>query len=70
LSVAILRAIPIAPFTVIHIISGAFQVPVRGYLLGSLIGLAPGIILTNLFAHRLQSAMRNPAWQALFCSPC
>jgi SNARE associated Golgi protein len=59
-SVATLRAIPIAPFTVINIISGVFQVPVRGYLLGSLIGLAPGIILTNLFAHQLQSAMRNP----------
>jgi phospholipase D1/2 len=35
-------------------------VPVRDYLLGSLLGLAPGIILTNLFAHQLQSAIRNP----------
>jgi phospholipase D1/2 len=60
LSVAILRAIPIAPFTVINIISGAFQVPIRDYLLGSLIGLAPGIIVTNLFAHQLRNAMRNP----------
>src|SRR5688500_1023665 len=41
-------------------ISGAFQVPVRDYLLGSLLGLAPGIILTNLFARQLQSAIRNP----------
>jgi phospholipase D1/2 len=60
LAVAALRAIPIAPFTVVNIISGAFQVPVRDYLLGSLLGLAPGIILTNLFAHQLQSAIRNP----------
>ncbi len=60
LAVAALRAIPIAPFTVINIISGAFQVPVRDYLLGSLLGLAPGIIITNLFAHQLQSAIRNP----------
>ena len=59
-AVAALRAIPIAPFTVVNIISGAFQVPVRDYLLGSLLGLAPGIILTNLFAHQLQSAIRNP----------
>jgi phospholipase D1/2 len=44
LSVATLRAIPIAPFTVINIISGAFQVPIRDYLLGSLVGLAPGIL--------------------------
>ena len=41
LAVATLRAIPIAPFTVVHIISGAFQVPIRDYLLGSLIGLDP-----------------------------
>jgi phospholipase D1/2 len=60
LAVAALRAIPIAPFTVINIISGAFQVPVRDYVLGSLLGLAPGIIITNLFAHQLQSAIRNP----------
>jgi len=60
LAVAALRAIPIAPFTVINIISGAFQVPVRDYALGSLLGLAPGIIITNLFAHQLQSAIRNP----------
>jgi len=60
LAVAALRAIPIAPFTVINIISGAFQVPVRDYIFGSLLGLAPGIIVTNLFAHQLQSAIRNP----------
>lgn len=60
LAVAALRAIPIAPFTVVNIISGAFRVPVRDYILGSLLGLAPGIIVTNLFAHQLQSAIRNP----------
>jgi phospholipase D1/2 len=62
LAVAALRAIPIAPFTVVNIISGAFRVPVRDYIFGSLLGLAPGIILTNLFAHQLQSAIRNPGF--------
>ena len=57
---AALRAIPIAPFTVVNIISGAFQLPVRDYVVGSLLGLAPGIIITNLFAHQLPSAIRNP----------
>ena len=64
LAVAALRAIPIAPFTVINIISGAFQVPVGDYVLGSLLGLAPGIIITNLFAHQLQSAIRNPGLES------
>ena len=60
LAVAALRAIPIAPFTVVNIISGAFQVPVRDYIFGSVVGLAPGIIVTNLFARQLQSAIRDP----------
>ena len=60
LALAALRAMPIAPFTVVNIISGAFQVPVRDYVLGSLLGLAPVIIITNVFAHQLQSAIRNP----------
>jgi phospholipase D1/2 len=69
LAVAALRAIPIAPFTVVDIVSGAFQVPVRDYVLGSLLDLAPGIIITNLFAHQLQSAIRNPDFGALFYWP-
>jgi phospholipase D1/2 len=65
LALATLRLIPVAPFTMINIISGAFKVPFRDYLLGSLLGMAPGIILTNLFAHQLQSAIRNPGLGSL-----
>ena len=41
-------------------VSGAFKVPVHDYVIGSLLGLAPGILITNLFAHQLQNAIRNP----------
>ena len=40
--------------------SGAFKVPVRDYTIGSLLGLAPGILVTNLFAQQLENAIRNP----------
>jgi phospholipase D1/2 len=59
-AVAALRLLPIAPFTVINVISGAFKVPLRDYALGSLLGLVPGILITNLFAHQLTSAIRDP----------
>ena len=59
-AVATLRLLPIAPFTVVNIVSGAFKVPWRDYLLGSLLGLAPGILITNLFAHQLASTLRDP----------
>jgi uncharacterized membrane protein YdjX (TVP38/TMEM64 family) len=59
-AVATLRLLPVAPFSLVNIVSGAFKVPLRDYLLGSLLGLAPGILITNLFAHQFESAIRNP----------
>jgi uncharacterized membrane protein YdjX (TVP38/TMEM64 family) len=60
LAVATLRLLPVAPFSVVNVVSGAFKVPLRDYVIGSLLGLAPGILITNLFAHQFQSAIRNP----------
>ena len=59
-AVATLRLLPVAPFTVVNIVAGAFKVPLRDYILGSLLGLTPGILVTNLFAHQLQNAARDP----------
>ncbi|HWO41625.1 MAG TPA: VTT domain-containing protein [Candidatus Eisenbacteria bacterium] len=61
-AVATLRLIPVAPFTIVNVISGAFQVPIRDYFVGSVLGLAPGILVINLFAHQTVSAIRNPGW--------
>jgi len=55
-----LRLLPVAPFTIVNVISGAFRVPMRDFIVGSLLGLAPGIIVINLFAHQMVSAIRNP----------
>ena len=60
IAVATLRLLPVAPFTVVNIVSGAFKVPPRDYFIGSILGLVPGIVVTNLFAHQFQSAIRDP----------
>jgi uncharacterized membrane protein YdjX (TVP38/TMEM64 family) len=60
IAVATIRLLPVAPFTIVNVISGAFRVPLRDYLVGTLLGMAPGIVLINLFAHQLESAARNP----------
>ena len=59
-AVATLRLLPVAPFTVVNIVCGAFKVPWRDYIIGSILGLVPGILVTNLFAHQFESAVRNP----------
>jgi phospholipase D1/2 len=60
IAVATLRLLPVAPFSVVNIVSGAFKVRPRDYIVGSILGLLPGILITNLFAHQFQSAIRNP----------
>jgi len=60
IAVATLRLLPVAPFTVVNVVSGAFKVPLRDYVVGSILGLLPGILVTNLFAHQFESAIRNP----------
>jgi phospholipase D1/2 len=60
IAVATLRLLPVAPFTVVNIISGAFKVPVLYYFVGSLLGMIPGILVITLFARQLASAVRNP----------
>ncbi|HEX9445006.1 MAG TPA: VTT domain-containing protein [Candidatus Binatia bacterium] len=60
MAVAALRLLPVAPFTIVNIISGAVKIPVWNYFLGSLIGLAPGIIIINFFTHQFARAVRHP----------
>lgn len=60
IAVATLRLLPVAPFTVVNIVAGAFKVPLRDYIVGSVLGLTPGILITNLFAHQFENAVRDP----------
>jgi len=59
-AVAIVRLLPIAPFTVINVVAGASHIGLRDFLVGTLIGLSPGILLTVTFVHHLVEAVREP----------
>lgn len=61
LAVAVIRLFPVAPFTVVNIIAGAFHISFRDYLVGTMLGMVPGIIITVTFAHHLAEAVRNPS---------
>lgn len=59
-AMVILRILPVAPFTVVNVIAGASQISLRDYLLGTLIGMGPGIIVTVSFAHQLVQTLHDP----------
>jgi len=60
-SLAGLRLIPIAPFTVVNLVAGASGVRLRDFLAGSLIGMGPGIVLICLSVDRARAALQGDA---------
>lgn len=60
-TVLFVRLLPVAPFVVINVVGGASHLRFRDYLLGTLGGMAPGIILTVTFVHNLAEAARRPS---------
>lgn len=61
-AVIILRLLPVAPFAVFNLMAGASHVSFRQFMLGSLLGLAPGLGAITLFSSNLWEAVTNPSW--------
>jgi phosphatidylserine/phosphatidylglycerophosphate/cardiolipin synthase-like enzyme/uncharacterized membrane protein YdjX (TVP38/TMEM64 family) len=62
LTVTVVRNLPIAPFTIVNMVAGASRIKVQDYLLGTAIGMAPGIIGITVFMDRLVVAIMDPFW--------
>jgi phosphatidylserine/phosphatidylglycerophosphate/cardiolipin synthase-like enzyme/uncharacterized membrane protein YdjX (TVP38/TMEM64 family) len=52
-----IRLIPVAPFTVVNLLAGAAGVSLRKFLLGTLIGMGPGIVLICFSVDRARAAL-------------
>ena len=70
LAIAAVRLVPLAPFTVVNLVFGALHVKARVFLLGTLLGMGPGIVSIVLLVDRLEAAARRPGidtiiWLAL-----
>ena len=60
LAMAVVRLVPIAPFTVVNLVAGASHIRMRDYLAGTVIGMAPGITATTLVVNRATAVLRDP----------
>lgn len=61
LAVAVLRLVPIAPFAVFNLVAGNSRLGIWQYLVGSVLGLVPGLGTVYLFAGTLRSALLQPS---------
>ena len=57
--------IPFGPFTIVNLSAGVIHVRPRDFILGSAIGLLPGVALTAIFEHQLEDALRKPEMTTL-----
>ena len=54
------RLLPIAPFTAVNMVAGASHIRFRDFVLGTILGMAPGIATITLFERQLEAAIRDP----------
>ena len=60
LAMVIVRLLPIAPYSIVNVVAGASQIGWRDFMLGTAIGLTPGIFGISLFVDRALTAIRHP----------
>jgi uncharacterized membrane protein YdjX (TVP38/TMEM64 family) len=61
LAMVVVRMLPVAPFTVVNVVAGASHIRFRDFLIGTALGMLPGITMTVTFVHHLAEAVRNPS---------
>jgi phosphatidylserine/phosphatidylglycerophosphate/cardiolipin synthase-like enzyme/uncharacterized membrane protein YdjX (TVP38/TMEM64 family) len=59
-AIVFVRLVPIAPYSIVNVVVGAAHIGWRDFLLGTAIGLTPGILLISLFIDRASAAIRHP----------
>lgn len=64
-AMAVIRLLPIAPFTVVNVVAGASHLSMRDYMIGTFLGMGPGVVLTVVFSHNLAEAIRRPSLQTV-----
>lgn len=62
ITIATLRMIPLAPFTLVNLAAGVVGVRFRDYMLGTALGLAPGMTAVVLFGRQVRNFWREPTW--------
>ena len=60
LAIALIRIVPVAPYSVVNVIAGAAHVARVQYLIGTALGMLPGIVLNALLIDRLIAALLQP----------
>lgn len=65
ITIAALRMVPLAPFTLVNLAAGSIGVRFRDYMLGTALGVAPGMTLVVLFGRQVRAFWKDPGATAV-----
>lgn len=65
LAVASVRIVPLAPFTVVNLTSGAIGIRFFDYVVGTALGLLPGLIVLSALGHQIAGLVERPTFAGL-----
>ena len=60
IAVAAIRLVPIAPFTLVNLAAGASEIRAVDFMLGTILGLAPGMIVLSLLGEQIFRVLAAP----------
>ncbi|HEX6137557.1 MAG TPA: VTT domain-containing protein [Casimicrobiaceae bacterium] len=59
-AIVFVRMLPIAPFSIVNVVAGASHIRWSDFLLGTVIGLLPGVVAMTFFVDRALAVIREP----------
>ncbi len=62
IAVVIMRMVPVAPFSIVNVIAGATTLRLRDFLIGSGLGMAPGIITMAALGSQIADVAEDASW--------
>lgn len=62
LAVVVIRMIPVAPYSVVNVVAGASTLPLRDFMVGTLLGITPGILAMAVLGAQIADLARNASW--------
>jgi uncharacterized membrane protein YdjX (TVP38/TMEM64 family) len=60
IAVALVRLVPVAPFTFVNLVAGASQIRLHEYIIGTMLGMAPGLIVMSALGHQVFEILAHP----------
>lgn len=65
IAVVLTRMVPLAPFSLVNMAAGASGVRFRDFMIGTVLGMAPGLTAMSVFGAQIADILHQPSWSSV-----